>query len=72
MYPSAIYDLRQVKLFRVLKAFANFNRKKGVTYCQGMNFIAGVLVIVMEEEVIVSEFQIIDPSSKHFGRLFSS
>jgi len=40
----------QTKLFNVLKAFANFNYKKEVTYCQGLNFIVGILIVNMEEE----------------------
>jgi hypothetical protein len=39
----------QAKLFKVLKAFANFNQE--IDYCQGMNFIVGVLVLHMTEEV---------------------
>jgi len=43
-------SIGQMKLLNVLKAFATFNTSKGVRYCQGLNFVTGVLILVMEEE----------------------
>lgn len=38
----------QVSLFNVLKAYSNFDSEIG--YCQGMNFIAGTLLMYLDEE----------------------
>jgi hypothetical protein len=40
---------RQKSLARILRAFANYNTNVG--YCQGQNFIAGLLYIVFLNEV---------------------
>eukprot|EP01114_Cavostelium_apophysatum_P023395 TRINITY_DN8799_c0_g1_i1.p1 TRINITY_DN8799_c0_g1~~TRINITY_DN8799_c0_g1_i1.p1 ORF type:complete len:602 (+),score=120.09 TRINITY_DN8799_c0_g1_i1:117-1922(+) len=59
----------QLRLLHVLKAFANFNHKKGVTYCQGMNFIAGVCVLIMpEEEAFWSLVQVM--KNNQFDRIY--
>lgn len=40
---------QQAALWRILNAYANLNQKVG--YCQGMNFIAGLLLIVSKSEI---------------------
>jgi hypothetical protein len=37
-------------MIQILKAFANFNHE--VQYCEGMNYLAGVLILHMNEEVL--------------------
>lgn len=49
-FPENIYfDAHKVELFNVLIAFAHHNSSVG--YCQGLNYIAGLILIVTKDEV---------------------
>ncbi|XP_055384894.1 growth hormone-regulated TBC protein 1-A [Condylostylus longicornis] len=48
-FPDNIYfETKKTKLFNVLMAYAHHNREVG--YCQGLNYIAGLLMIVTDDE----------------------
>jgi hypothetical protein len=47
----------QISLYRILRAFANVDN--GVTYCQGMNFIVGFLLIVSDFNEVEIFFMLI-------------
>eukprot|EP00927_Polykrikos_kofoidii_P071585 TRINITY_DN67844_c0_g1_i1.p1 TRINITY_DN67844_c0_g1~~TRINITY_DN67844_c0_g1_i1.p1 ORF type:complete len:466 (-),score=77.97 TRINITY_DN67844_c0_g1_i1:76-1473(-) len=45
---EAFDDCQQQRLLRVLNAYASYNPEVG--YCQGMNFVAGLLLLVSDHE----------------------
>ncbi|ALC45352.1 CG5916 [Drosophila busckii] len=48
-FPDNIYfDSKKDRLFNILSAYAHHNRDVG--YCQGLNYIAGLLLIVTDDE----------------------
>lgn len=50
-FPENIYfDVHKNELFNVLVAFAHQNASVG--YCQGLNYIAGLIIIITKDEVV--------------------
>lgn len=50
-YPNNIlFETHHQQLFNVLIAFSNYNRRIG--YCQGLNYVAGMLLLVCKEEEV--------------------
>ena len=63
-----IDDFNQCQLYRLLRAFSN--NDKEVSYCQGMNFIAGFVLIASDFNQVESFYMLQALFSETFNNSF--